>query len=289
MKYLKKLTVFFTLFRDAFYQFLEYNGLKLSAALSYYTVFSLGPFLIIVISLAGIFLGRKAVEGKVYTQLSGLVGHESALQIQQIIQNIQHTNHGPLGGIIGFIILILGASGVFSEIQDSLHFIWAVRRAKKKGWLQFIIRKLLSFSLLLSVAFILLVSLLINTVIELLNEHLERYFSDSSLSFFYTMNIILIFIVITILFTLIFKILTHAIIRWKDAVIGSLITAFLFLLGKFVIGFYLGNSSVGSTYGTAASIVILMLWVYYSSIILYFGACFTKVYAKQFGHEIRSA
>ncbi|HTQ64535.1 MAG TPA: YihY/virulence factor BrkB family protein [Puia sp.] len=287
MKFLRRISIFFSLFKEAFFQFIDYNGLKLSAALSYYTVFSLGPFLIIIISLVGVFLGRQAVEGKVYSQLSGLVGRESALQIQEIIQNIQHANHGPIGSIIGFIILIIGASGVFSEIQDSLHFIWATRKTTKSGWLQLIIRRLLSFSLLLGMAFILLLSLLVNMLVELLNTYLKKYFSDSFIKFFYIANIAVIFLIITILLTLIFKILTNAIIRWRDAVVGSVMTAFLFLLGKFIVGFYLSKSSVGSTYGTAASIVIVMLWVYYSSIILYFGACFTKVYAKYFGHEIR--
>jgi len=137
-------------------------------------------------------------------------------------------------------------------------------------------------------AFILMVSLTVNAVIDVLSTRLKAYFPDSVVQLFYAINIVLILIIITILFTLIFKILPNAIIKWKDATIGALVTSFLFLMGKFIIGFYLGNSKIGATYGTTASIVILMLWVYYSSIILYFGACFTRVYAQHNGREILS-
>ena len=282
-----KIKSFFLLFKKAFLQFNGYNGLKLSAALSYYTVFSLAPFLIIIISLTGIFFGRQAVEGRVYNEMKGLIGSDAAKQIQEIILNIQHNNHGTIGSIIGFIVLVLGASGVFSEIQGSINYIWSAESSKKKGWLLLLTRKLLSFSLLISMAFILLVSLLVNAVIDLLSEHLKNYFPASVVQLFYILNIILILVIIACLFTLIFKVLPNAIIRWTDAIIGALVTSFLFLIGKFIIGFYLGNSKIGITYGATASIVILMLWVYYSSIILYFGACFTKAYAKDFGEEIQ--
>ncbi len=285
---MQRIKSFFLLFKTAFLQFIDYNGLKLSAALSYYTVFSLSPFLIIIISLAGIFLGRKAVEGEVYEEIKGLVGSSTAIQIQDIIQNIQNIDRGVIGSIIGFIILIFGASSVFSEIQSSINYIWSTVKSHRKGLIVFVIRKLLSFSLLLGIAFILLVSLFINAIVDVLSEHLKRYFPDFIVKSFYFTNIILIFVIISFLFTLIFKILPSAIIRWKDALVGATITAILFLLGKFAIGFYLGNSRIGVTYGTAASIIILMLWVYYSSIILYFGACFTKAYADFNGHPIRS-
>jgi membrane protein len=284
----KKITSFLGIFKRSVTIFNDCNALKLSAALSYYTVFSLAPFLIVIISLAGIFFGKDAVEGKVYGEIKGLVGSDAAMQVQTIIQNIQHSNHGTIGGIIGFIVLLIGASGVFSEIQTSINFIWSVHKTKKKGLILFLIRKLLSFSLLISMAFILLVSLTVNALIDILSARLQAYFPNSIVKFFYAINIILILVIITLLFTLIFKILPNAIIRWKDAVTGALVTSFLFLIGKFVIGFYLGNSSIGVTYGTTASIVILMLWVYYSSIILYFGACFTRMYAQHFGREILS-
>lgn len=284
----KRLKSFFGLFRDSFLLFNDYNGLKLSAALSYYTVFSLAPFLIVIISLAGIFFGREAVEGRVYEQISGLVGSDAALQVQSIIQNIQQSRHGTIGGIIGFVVLLIGASGVFSEIQGSLNYLWSINPKSKKGIILFLFRKLLSFSLLISMAFILMVSLTVNAVIDLLSERLKTIMPESVVDLFYSVNLGLLLVIITVLFTLIFKILTNAIIQWKDAAVGASVTSFLFLLGKFVIGFYLGNSKIGITYGTTASIVILMLWVYYSSIILYFGACFTRIYAESRGRQILS-
>jgi membrane protein len=261
--------------------FIEYNGLKLSASLSFYTVFSIGPLLIVIISLAGIFFGKPEVEGQVYAEIQGLLGSNTAGQIQQIIQNIQNAPHGVLGGIIGFVILIIGASGVFSEIQDSINLIWSVQTLPQKGFLQIVIKRLLSFSLLLALAFMLLVALIVNTLIDILSAHFKSNFENSVINVVYLLNTALIFITITAVFTLIFKVLPHSLIKWGEALIGALFTALLFMLGKFIIGFYLGNSKIGFTYGAAASIVILMLWVYYSSIILYYGACFTKTYASR--------
>jgi membrane protein len=284
----RKIGSFFLAFKKAFLLFDNYNGLKLSAALSYYTVFSVAPFLIIIISIAGFFFGKQAVEGKVYGEIMGLVGKDAALQVQEIIRNIQLSKHSTIGSIIAFVVLVIGASGVFSEIQSSINYIWSVNPRSRKGWLLIITRRLLSFSLLISMAFVLLVSLAVNAVIDVLSERLQNYFPDSVVKLVYFTNVLLIFVIITLLFTLIFKVLPNAVIRLKDAMVGAVVTYLLFLLGKLIIGVYLGNSKVGITYGTAASIVILMLWVYYSSIILYFGACFTKIYAESAGHEIRS-
>lgn len=286
MNIIRCIKSYFVSFKRAFGLFNDYNGLKLSAALSYYTVFSIAPFLIVIISLAGIFFGRQAVEGEVYGEMKGLIGSDAAAQIQAIIRNIQQSKHSAIGGIIGFIVLIVGASGVFSEIQGSINYIWSINQTTRKGILVLVIRKLLSFSILISMAFILMVSLAVNAMIDVLSDHLKGYFQDSTINIFYALNIVAIFIIITLLFTLIFKVLPNAIIRWKDALTGAIVTSLFFLLGKFIIGFYLGNSRIGLTYGTTASIVIIMLWVYYSSIILYFGACFTKTYAKEFGKEI---
>jgi membrane protein len=273
-----KIKRFFHSCRKTAILFSDSNGLTLSASLSYYTVFSIAPFLIVIISFAGFFYGKQAVEGKVYMQISGLVGKAAALQIQQIIQNIQNTHHSLLGGIIGFVILIVGASSVFSEIQSSVNFIWKVNVTPPgKGLISFVRNKLLSFSLIAGVAFILLVSLIVNAVVDVLGERLKQHFPGYIVETFYVLTIIFIFVVITILFAIIFKILPAAIISWKNALIGASFTSFLFLVGKLLIGIYLGNSSVGATYGATAAILIFMLWVYYSSIILYFGASFTKI------------
>jgi membrane protein len=274
------------IFVKSFNQFIDLNGLKLSAALSFYTVFSLGPLMMVIISLAGIFFGRMAVEGKVYQEISGLVGAAAARQIENILRSTQESDHGNLGGLIGTIVLIIGASGVFSEIQTSIHFLWTIPTPKKKILLVVILRKLLSFSLLIAVAFLLMVSLLANSVLDILSDRLKSLFSDSLLTLFYLLNQGLILLVISCLFTLIFKVLPNSPITWKQAFTGAIVTSVLFLIGKFVIGYYLGHSQIGTTYGAAASIVILMLWIYYSSIILYFGACCTAVLAEKRGHPI---
>ena len=276
-----------TTLKDAGAEFFNDNGMKLSASLSYYTVFSLGPVLIVIISLAGIFWGREAVEGKIYGQINGLVGNSVALQIQEIIENIEKSQLGPSGAVIGLVILVVGATGVFTEMQDSINYIWSVKAKPKKGFLKLIINRLISFSLIVSFGFLLMVSLVVSAVLDLVHDRLEYYINDLSVYLFQGVNFIFTLVVITILFAIIFKVLPDASIRWKDALIGAVFTAVLFLIGKSLIGLYVTKSDIGVTYGAAASIVILLLWVYYTSIILYFGAEFTKVYTLEYGAGIR--
>jgi len=271
----------------SFNLFLDFNGLKLSAALSYYTVFSIAPFLIVLISLASFFFGHDAVEGRLYHQISGLVGSDPALQVQEIIRNTHISNQGTLGGIVGGIILFLGATGVFSEIQSSINYLWLIPPPKKKAFLIAIIRKLISFSLLIAVAFLFMVSLLANALLDLMSDRASHMFSNSFVKVFGLVNSTGILLFISLMFMLIFKILPNSNLRWKHSFYGALVTSLLFLLGKFIIGFYLGHSRIGATFGATASIVILMLWIYYSSIILYFGACYTYVIADWQGHPIR--
>lgn len=267
--------------------FVNDNALKLSASLSYYTVFALGPLLIIIISLAGIFFGREAVQGKLYSQLNGLVGSQAALQIQEIIRNIQETQASTTGAVVGSIILVIGATGVFTEMQDSINYIWSVKAKPKKSWVKFLSNRLLSFSLVVGIGFVLLVSLIVNALLNLLSERLTELLSNYTVILFNIVNSLIILVVITGLFAVIFKVLPDAIISWKDALIGAMLTASLFLIGKLLIGYYLGKANLGITYGTAASIIIILVWVYYTSIILYFGAEFTKMYALQHGAGIK--
>jgi membrane protein len=284
MKYPRKL---FSVLRRAAKEFLSDNGMKLSASLSYYTLFSIGPFLVIIISFAGIFFGQDAVRGSLYRQLQGMVGHDAAVQVQNIIANVQQTDGGVMGAIVGIAILMLGATGVFNEIQSSINFIWSIRAKPNKGWLKLLRNRLISFSLVISCGFILLVSLVISALMDVLSDRLLLYFPNATVVLVKIFNYVLLFLVTGLLFAVIFKVLPDASIRWKDIFFGAAFTALLFMIGKFLIGFYLGNSHVRSTYGTAASLIILLLWVYYSSIILYFGAEFTKVYAIQNGAGIR--
>jgi membrane protein len=284
---MRRLRKFGTILRKTFIAFVDDDGMKLGASLSYYTIFSLGPILLVAISLAGIFFGREAVQGKIYGEINGMVGHEAALQIQNIIQNIEHSQNGNIAAIVGAIILFIGATTVFTEIQHSINFIWSVKAKPQRGWLKFLTNRLLSFSLIIGLGFLLLVSLVISALVEILNERLMQILPDYTAYLLYFINQLTLLIVTGGLFAIIFKVLPDAIIKWKDALVGSIFTAALFLLGKFLIGYYLGTANLGLTYGAAASILIILVWVYYSSVILYFGAEFTRMYAIEAGSGIR--
>ncbi|RYF90879.1 MAG: YihY/virulence factor BrkB family protein [Chitinophagaceae bacterium] len=275
------------LLKQTFTEFISDNVLKLSAALSYYTVFSIAPMLFLIISFAGAFYGPDAVRGRLFTQLQQLVGSNAAAQIQEMIANTHLQNESTVGAITGIIILLVGATGVFTEIQDSINFIWSIKAKPKKGWLKLIINRLISFSLIVSLGFLMLVSLVINAAMDALNENLSRIFSDGTFYLMYGLNLLLIFTIITFFFTIIYKVLPDATIYWKDAMKGAMFTAVLFLVGKFLIGYFIGSSKTSAAYGAAASLVIVLLWVYYTSVILYFGAEFTKVYALQRGKGIK--
>ncbi|MDB5245697.1 MAG: ribonuclease [Segetibacter sp.] len=283
MKAVKK---YWHVFKEAVSAFVEDNCVKLSASLSYYTIFSIGPLLIIIISLSTIFWGREAVTGRLYGQISGLIGSDAAIQIQEIIKNSQQSSNGFIGTVIGTVILVIGATGIFTEIQDSINYIWSLRAKPKRGIVKFLFNRMLSFSLIVSLGFLLLVSLVISTLLDLLSDRLTHFFPNTTVYIFYVINLFIIFALISILFAIIFKVLPDGKIKWKDAFVGASFTAILFLIGKAGIGYYLGRSNLGATYGTAASVILILTWVYYTSIILYFGAEFTKVHALEYGGGI---
>lgn len=274
------------LLKNTISEFNDDNAIKLSASLSYYTIFAIPPLMIIIITLCGFFFGKDAVTGELYGQINRLVGNDAAIQIQNAIKNVELSDSNAFAAIFGGVMLLIGASGVFAEIQSSINFIWGLKAKPNKGLKKFIQNRLMSFSMIVSVGFLLLVSLLVNSVMDLLSAKLRSYFQEGTIYIFYVLNLLLVFAIITLLFTIIFRTLPDGKIRWKDAFIGSSFTAVLFMVGKFAIGLYLGNSTVASVYGAAGSIIIILVWVYYSAIILYFGAEFTKVYAKAYGGSI---
>jgi len=274
------------LFKETIKGFIDDNALKLSAALSYYTIFSLPPLLIIIISLSGIFFGVNAVRGEIFGQINGLVGNDAAIQIQETIKNVKLSNSSTFAATIGVIILLIGASGVFTEIQDSINYIWGIKAKPKRGLIKFLYNRLMSFSMIGSVGFLLLVGLIINFLIDILYKRLSVNFPEDSLFLFYIINTLIVFIIITLLFNVIFKTLPDGKITFSDCIIGSSFTALLFMIGKFAIGAYLGSYNIASIYGAAGSIILILAWVYYSAIILYFGAEFTKVYANTYGQKI---
>lgn len=285
MKFLKKA---WKILYEAWNNFIDDGGMKLAASLSYYTIFAVAPLLIIIITLVGVLFGRDAVQGRVYEEIRLLVGSDAALQIQSIIANVERSHHSIVGTVIGGVALFIGATGVFTEIQGSINFIWSVRAKPKKSWLKYIINRLLSFVLVLALGFLLIVALIASTLLSVLGDKLTHYFPHYTVYLLNTINLIVLLVSITSLFMVIYKVLPDAIISWRDALVGALFTSVLFLAGRYLIGLYLGRSSLGVTYGTAASIIIILTWVYYSSIILYFGAEFTKAFALESGHGIRT-
>lgn len=215
-----------------------------------------------------------------------MVGNEAAIQIQETIKNIELSDNNTFAAVFGGIMLLIGASGVFAEIQSSINFIWGLKAKPNKGIMKFIKNRLMSFSMIASVGFLLMVSLMVNTVMDVINTRLLVYFPDTTVYIFYIFNLLVLFATTTMLFATIFKTLPDGNIGWKDALIGSSFTSFFFMFGKFAIGFYLGSSTVATVYGAAGSVIIILIWVYYSAIILYFGAEFTKVYANSHGNKI---
>ncbi len=272
--------------KQSFVGFMDNKVLKLSAALAYYTIFSLGPLLIVILFVFGKIYGHEAVEGGIYRAIENFVGHDTAVQLQEIIKNAAITGSG-FSAVIGVIALIIGATTVFAEIQESINMIWNLKpKPKQNTWWMLIKIRLLSFGVIGSLGFLLLVSLGVSAIIESLNQRLMTRFPDVAVVFFYVLNLVISFGVIAILFAVIFKVLPDAKVKWKDVIAGSLATAGLFMLGKFGISYYISKTNIGSTYGAAGSLVVLMVWVYYSSMILYFGAEFTKHYAINFGQSI---
>lgn len=282
----REITSIGRLMRLAAAEFIGDDGLRLSASLSYYTLFSMAPMLMIVIAIGSIWLGKEAAEGYLYLQFEGLIGQAGALQLQDMIRNVHISGDTPWVTAVGFGTFFLGATGVFIEIQDSINSIWSIRAKPKRGWVRFIMTRIVSFSMVVGIGFLLMVTLVLSALLSMFDAWLSTHIS----SFIWLANIIsnLISIgVVMLLFSVIFKVLPDAILHWRDVLVGAFFTAILFLIGKYFINLYLSRSSTVSAYGAAGAIVLIILWVYYSAIILYFGAEFTKVYANAFGEKIR--
>ncbi|MBO0934643.1 YihY/virulence factor BrkB family protein [Fibrella aquatilis] len=278
-----------TVLGDAGNGFLDDRGLKLSAALAYYTIFSLAPLLVLVMSLASIFLGQEAIQGQIFGQINGLVGNEAAQQIQTMIKNVSLSNKTNTALLVSIGTLFIGATSIFVEIQDSINLIWRVKAKPKKGWLKLIKDRLLSFSLVVSLGFLLLVSFIINGLILALGSQLSRLLPGLSVYVVSGINFLISTTVIALLFSVIFKVLPDAKIGWKDVRWGALFTALLFMLGRYVIGLYIDTTGTSSSYGAAGSLIVVLTWIYYTAAILYFGAEFTQAYANHFGIRIEPA
>lgn len=266
------------------------NASRLSAALAYYTIFSLAPLLIIIIAVAGLFWqSQDVVQSQVMNQVEGLVGAEGRTFVSDLLTSASSPGRGIFATIVGLITLIFGALGVFNELHNSLNEIWDVKEEETKGFVEavkkVIFGRLLSFTMILGIGFLLLVSLVISAGLSAVNETIGNAIPLTEI-LLQIVNLIVSIGVITVLFALMFKFLPDAEIAWRDVWLGAFVTALLFSLGKFLIGLYLGNSAVASSFGAAGSLVLLLIWIYYSAQILLFGAEFTQVYANNYGSKI---
>jgi membrane protein len=284
----KAITNTWSIIRQSFSEFIDNKVFKLSAALAYYTIFSLPAMLIIIIAVSDIFYRREAIEGSLYSQIQNFVGTDAALQIQETIRAAALSSDSRIVTIVGIITLLIGATSVFSEIQDSINLIWKLKAKPRRRWgiLKLVINRLLSFSIVVSLGFLLLVSLIINSLMDILISRLTDIFPQVTVYLAYIFNLVLTFFITSFLFAIIFKVLPDARIKWRHIRAGAFTTAALFMIGKFLIGFYLGQSKLSTSYGAAGSIILILLWVYYSAMILYFGAVFTRVYVVHKGSRI---
>lgn len=271
------------------YEWSDDEPFALAAALSYYTLFSLAPLLTIAIAIAGFFFGTEAAQHQVVQTLQGLLGQESAEAIQEVIRNAhQKPAAGMLSAVIGVIALLFGAGGVVGQLQTSLNRVWGVAPKPGQGVGGFIRQRFISFAMVLSIGFLLLVSLAVSALLSGLTTLMSGALGDRA-ALSHALDILVSFSFITLLFALIYKYLPDAEIQWRDVWIGAALTSILFTVGKTLIGLYLGSSGVTSAYGAAGSLITVLLWVYYSSLIFFLGAEFTQVYATQYGSGLRPA
>jgi len=286
MFYKKKLNPFFKIAGSAFKHWWGKDPFRQSAVIAYYAIFSMPGLLVMVISIGTLFFKRDVITGQLYIQISSIMGVETARQVQEMIINIGQSNKSLVATIIGLITVLLGATGVFVQLQKALNVIWEVKAKPRKTIFSIIYTRLFSFGMILSIGFLLLISLTITTLIAIMGDWVMNHWPNLVLIIFYVLNFIISFGVVMLLFALLFKILPDAKIQWKHIWLGSIITAFFFILGKTAIGLYLSKSNPGSLYGAAGSIVIILLWVSYSSMVFFYGAEFTHAYADHFTGKV---
>jgi membrane protein len=272
--------------KSTFSKFIDDKGMKLSASLAYYTVISLPALLILIIGLGSVFYGKEALQGEIFHTINDWVGSKAAAQIQEMLKKTTMEYNNLWTTILGFVTLLITASTIFAEIQDSINIIWELKPKPKRGFVKLVFNRLLSFSMILVLGFLLLVSLILNALLTTFMSKLKSMLNEKIVDYFAVLDYAFVFIIITLLFASIFKVLPDARIKFRDVIIGAMVTACLFMLGRLMINYYMQNIANLSTYGTAGSVIIILLWVYYTSIILYLGAEFTQVYVTKNGKEI---
>lgn len=281
-----RLEMVWCLLKETYLEFIDNNSFQKGAALAYYTIFSLPPMLIIIISAAGYFFGEQAVSGEIYYRIKELIGTEGAYAVQRMVDNVNEFGDLSVATIVGVVALFIAATGVFISLQNSLNEIWYVKPVPKRGYLKLVIDRFLSFGMILTIAVILLLSLLANTVLVAIGDFLTARLSGWVIYVLHLANFLSAFLLMSFLFACIYKFLPDAKIKWRDVSVGALVTALLFVLFRGLIGFYLGKNDVGSVYGAAGSVVVILTWVFFTSQIIFFGAVFTFVYSRKYGYNI---
>ncbi|VEP18494.1 Ribonuclease BN [Hyella patelloides LEGE 07179] len=282
---MRKIKTIFSLLKEAFKEWQNDKASLLAAALAYYTVFSITPLLVIAIAIVGAVFGQETARGEILEQINSLVGEQGAQAIEMALNNANQPEISSVASIISVVVLLIGASGVFAQLQEALNTVWNVKAKPEGGIWNFIRKRLLSFGMVLAIGFLLLVSLILSAVLSGISK-LEIDLLPGLTSFWEALNFGVSFGFIAVLFALIYKYLPDATIRWKDVWVGAITTALLFSLGKYLIGLYLGRGSLGSAYGAAGSLIVFLTWVFYSAQILLFGAELTQVYARRYGRTI---
>ncbi len=263
----------------------EDRAMSMGAAVAFYTVFSLAPILLAAIAVAGLAFGREAAQGAIVVELGGLLGEKAAEALEEMIVSADDIGSGILGTAFGIATFLLLVTGAIVELQDDLNIIWKAQAPATQGLMNFLRSRLISVAFILGIAFLLLVSLVIDAGVSSFGGYLEAQFSGAAF-IISTLNSAVSFAIAVLFFAMIFKLLPAVDLTWRDVAMGAVVTALLFTFGKSLIGIYLGQSNVASAYGTAGSIITVLLWVYYSSLILLFGAEFTKVYARSHGSQV---
>jgi len=272
------------LLKRAFAQWNRDNAPRMGAALAYYTIFSLAPLLVIAVAIAGLVFGAQSAQAEFMRQVERLMGYDAATALQTIIQSVHKPADSAVASVLGVMVLLIGASGVLCEMQDALNTIWHVSAGSSGGIRGMVRTRLLSFAMVLGIGFMLLVSLVISTVLAALAKYLELVIRVPAVLLHFC-DFVFSLLFITLLFASIFKLVPNTKIAWNDVWAGAALTSLLFTLGKFLIGFYIGRSISASTYGAAASLVIVVAWIYYSALLLYFGAEFTQACANTLGSQ----
>lgn len=278
---------FWALLRQTVTQFMADDTFQEGAALAYYAIFALPALLVLITRLVGGLFGPALITGALFHEVSKLVGPSAAADIEQMVAKASHDQGFTVAAVVGLVTLVLAATGVFLSMQETLNAVWGVKAKPKKAWLKIIFNRLRGLGLILAVGFLLLISLVAQAVLSGMQEFLKNRLPGADVIWLHLSNQVTSIGLSTVLFASIFKFLPDAHIRWRSVWAGALLTAVLFTLGKFLIGYYLGHSNLGSVYGAAGSVIVLLSWVFYTSQILFFGAVFTRCYAERYGEGIR--